>query len=174
MSTCRRLAVGGNRLVVNSDGRRANGGSSVLTLRGNLPRRSPSSNATSMSSSNSPSLKCLTAWRRFFGRICRCEAASATDAAAGWSLVIGEASRTSSVENRSGVVRSAGSRPMVPSCRRRGLPCNTLLDRKKELGELLTAMRKVRLPIRNNDSPRLGCHDIVISQCYSEARGRLP
>jgi hypothetical protein len=32
ISTCRRLAVGGNRFVVNPGGRRANGVTSVLTL----------------------------------------------------------------------------------------------------------------------------------------------
>jgi hypothetical protein len=31
------------------------------------------------------------------------------------------------------------------------------------LGERLTAMRKVLLPIIKNESPRLGCHDTVIS-----------
>jgi hypothetical protein len=49
MSACRRLPVGGNGFVVNSDGRRADGVTSVLTLCGNLPRRFASSNAASKS-----------------------------------------------------------------------------------------------------------------------------
>jgi hypothetical protein len=61
ISTRRRLAAGVNRFVVNSCGRRADDGISVLTLGGNLPRRFASSNAAPKSSSNSPSFSWLTA-----------------------------------------------------------------------------------------------------------------
>jgi hypothetical protein len=61
MPTFGRLAVGGDRFVVNSDGRGADGIIAVLTLGGNLPRLFASSNAASKSSSNSPSLSCLMA-----------------------------------------------------------------------------------------------------------------
>ena len=103
-STCRLwedLSVRDERLVVCSVG-------------GNLPRRPISSRVAAWSKSNSPSLKCLTALRRFFGSTCRCEDASAVGCVAGMELVgDGEPSRTVSVENRSGVGCSPRSRTMA-------------------------------------------------------------
>jgi hypothetical protein len=116
---CRDVFAALDRFGSSSDGRRDDGVESAPIPPRNLPRRSPSSNATSMSSSNSPSLNCLTAWRRFFGRICRCEDVSAAGAAPDRSIGAEGASRTSSVENRSGVVSSVDSRPMASSCRRK-------------------------------------------------------
>jgi hypothetical protein len=66
------------------------------------------------SKSNSPSLKCLIALRRFFGNTSRCEDASTAICVAGIGFIgDGEASRTISVEKRSGVACSPGSRPMA-------------------------------------------------------------
>ena len=62
--TCRRFSVGGDRIFAVS--RRT--GKSVSTL-GVLPRRLISSTVAACIKSNSPSLKCLTALRRFLGRI---------------------------------------------------------------------------------------------------------
>ena len=83
----------------------------------NLPRCPISSRVAAWSKSNSASLKCLTAVRRFFGSTCRCEDASAVGCVAGMGPIgDGVPSRTVSVENRSGVACSPRSRPMRGSC----------------------------------------------------------
>jgi hypothetical protein len=129
ISTCRRLAVGGNRFVVNSDGRKADGVVSVLTRRGNRPRRFASSNVASKSSSNSPSLNCVIACRRFLGRMCRCDAASVASFAASTVGDDGMAAFTPSVERRPGIAGSAGSRRMTQSWRGQRMSAIAILQR---------------------------------------------
>jgi hypothetical protein len=92
-------------------------GSSVefgRTLGSNLPRRFASSTEAVMSRSSSLSERYLTALGRSLGRTCRCEAVSAAASVAETRLVGcgGKASRTISVEKRSGVAGSVRSRPM--------------------------------------------------------------
>ena len=82
------------------------------TLGGSLPRRFISSSVAAWSKSNSTSLKCLMALRRFFGKTCRCDGGSAVACVAGGEGG-GEASRPSAGEKRSGVVCSSRSHPMT-------------------------------------------------------------
>jgi hypothetical protein len=112
--TRRRFSVGGDGIFAMS-GRT---GKSASTL-GVLPRRLISSTVAACIKSNSPSLKCLTALRRFLGS---CGAASVASSAAGnfegADVFDGvDASRTVAVA--SDAVRSAGSRPMALACRDR-------------------------------------------------------
>ena len=67
-----RLLVGGDCIFVKSGW----AGKPVSTPFGVLPRRFISSNVAACIKVNSPSLKCLTALRRFLGRTCRCDAVS--------------------------------------------------------------------------------------------------
>ena len=112
-STCCRFSVAVER-VFTSGGRTSNRWrkvcKSVSTPRGILPRRFISSSVAVCRNSNSPSLKCLIALGRSFGKICRCGAVSIVAPAAGNFVgVAGEPPFTAPVESRSGVVRSAGS-----------------------------------------------------------------
>ena len=93
---------------------------SVSTPGGSLPRRLISSSVAACIKSNSPSLKCLTALRKFLGRICRCGALSGVAFGVLGFRCGGEASRTT-WRPRTGRAssRSAGWRPMPKSCRHR-------------------------------------------------------
>ena len=106
--------VGDNCIFVKS----GRAGKSVSTLFGVLPRRFISSTVAECIKSNSPSLKCLTALRRFLGRTCRCDAVSvATSDPSNFGGA--GVSSTAAAENRSGV-RSVGLRPLALACRVRG------------------------------------------------------
>ena len=83
-----------------------------------LPRRFISSSVAAHIKSNSPSLKCLTAFRRFLARTCRCDAVSVAASVQGNFGGAGVSS-TAAAENRSGV-RSVGLRPMALACRVQG------------------------------------------------------
>ncbi len=107
ISTCRRFLVEGDCIFVKS----GRAGKAVSTLFGVLLRRFSSSSIAACIKSNSPSLKCLTALQRFLGSTYRCGSLSVA------SPVAGNA-EAASVVNRSGAVRSAGSRPMALACRR--------------------------------------------------------
>ena len=113
ISTCRRFLMRGDCMFVKL-GRTSNRWrkvcKSVSTPSGVLPRRFISSRIAACKKSNSPSLKCLTALRRFLGRTCRCGAVSVVASVA---VIFGgaQASRTVAVENRSGVL--VGSCPMA-------------------------------------------------------------
>ena len=85
---------------------------------GILPRRFISSSVAAYIKSNSPSLKCLTALRRFLGRTCRCDAISVAASVPGNFGGAG-LSPTAAAENRLGV-RSVGLRPMALACREEG------------------------------------------------------
>ena len=85
-------------------------GKSVSALFGVLPRRFNSSSVASCIKSNSPSLKCLTALRRFLGRTYRRGSLSVVAFGAGDAESV-------TVGNRSGAVRSAGSRPVASAYR---------------------------------------------------------
>ncbi len=70
MSARRRLDLSlDDDFVAKSVGRRDDGVESVPTPGGSLPRRFISSSVTACIKSNSPSLKCLTALRRFLGKV---------------------------------------------------------------------------------------------------------
>jgi len=118
MSTLRRrgLPVADDRFVSKS-GRTLNrwrkACKSVSTPGGILPRRFISSSVAACSKSNSPSLKYLTALGRSFGKIYRCVAVSIDAFEAPECVGDGAAARTVSVEKRSGVGSSAGSRPIL-------------------------------------------------------------
>ena len=84
---------------------------SVSTPSGFLPRRFISSRVAACRKSNSTSLKCFMALGRSLGRTCRCGSLSVVAFAAGDAEAV-------AVENRSGAVRSAGSRPMASACHR--------------------------------------------------------
>jgi len=82
----------------------------VSTACGVLPRRFISSSVAACIKSNSPSFKCLTALRRFLGRTYRRGSLSVAAFGPGNAEAV-------AVGNRSGAVRSAGSRPMTLACR---------------------------------------------------------
>ena len=111
---CRRLSVGGDRFGTRS-GRTSNRWRKVCksasTPGGNLPRRFISSRVAPYIKSNSPSLKCLTALGKSFGKTCRCGAVSVAAFAAGDFVGNGEESPTLPFEDRSGVAGSARSGP---------------------------------------------------------------
>ena len=114
ISTFRRFLVARDCICIKlgRTNRWRKGCKSVSMPCGILPRRFISSSVAIWSKSNSPSLKCLTALRRFLGRTCRCVADSVVASAAGNFVGGAAASRTASVEKRSGVGCSAGVRPM--------------------------------------------------------------
>jgi hypothetical protein len=85
-------------------------GKSVSALFGILPRRFSSSTVAVCIKSNSPSLKYLTAFRRFLGRTYRCGVVSVVAFGAGEAESV-------AVGNWSGASRSAGWRPMASACR---------------------------------------------------------
>src|SRR5579862_3584414 len=117
---CRRwdvLSVDGARFAIESDGRQDDGIDSASVLHRRLRRRLASSTATSQSSSNSSSLSWATACRRFLGKTWRWMEASAIGSAAAVGFVADEkASRTISVENRSGAPCLARSCLMASFC----------------------------------------------------------
>jgi len=81
----------------------------ALTFGGNLPRRCISSIVAACKKSNSPSLRCPTAFFKFLGRTCRADArwftalATMREDEGGFSNGVGT-SRSVGCENRSGVV----------------------------------------------------------------------
>jgi hypothetical protein len=87
-------------------------GESVSTPFGVRPRRINSSTVAACIKSNSPSLKCLTALRRSLGSTYRRGSLSVVALGAGDAEAV-------AVGNRSGAVRSAGSRPMAANRRER-------------------------------------------------------
>jgi hypothetical protein len=80
---------------------------------GDLSRRFISSRVAACRKSNSPSLRCLRALGRSFGKICRGGAVSVVASVAPGFGGVGGESRTVAVGNRSGAVRSVGS-PSIP------------------------------------------------------------
>ena len=107
MPTCHRFLVGGDCIFVKT----GRAGKSVSTLFGVLPRRFSSSSVAACIKSNSSSLKCLTALRRFLGRTYRRGSLSVASSVADNAEAV-------AVVNRSGAVRSIGLRPMASACRR--------------------------------------------------------
>jgi hypothetical protein len=114
ISTCLRFFVGGDCTFIKL-GRMSNRWREVCksasTPWGVLPRRFSSSRVVACRKSNSPSLRCLMALGRFLGRTCRGGAVSVVAFGAGDAEAV-------AVGNRSGAVRSAGSRPMASACHR--------------------------------------------------------
>ena len=100
------VLVGGDCILVKS----ARAGMALSTLFGVLPRRFISSSVAACIKSNSRSLKCWTALRRFLGSTYS-RGSLSVDAFGG-----GDAEAVA-VGNRSGAVRSAESRPMASACR---------------------------------------------------------
>ena len=100
------VSAGGDCIFVNSE----RACELVSSPRGVLPRRFNSSSVAACIKSNSSSLKCLTALRRFLGRTYRRGSLSVAAFGAGDAEAV-------EVVNRSGAVRSAGSRPMSSAWR---------------------------------------------------------
>jgi len=99
-STCCRFLVSGR-----TSNRLCKVCKSVSTPRGVLPRRFISSRVAACRKSNSPSLRCLRALGRSFGKICRGGAVSVVVSLAGGAEAV-------AVGNGSGAVRSVGSPSM--------------------------------------------------------------
>jgi hypothetical protein len=147
-------------LFSSPDGRGDDVGS-ALTLDGNLPRRCFSSIVAACNKSNSPSLRCPTAFFKFFGRTCRGDTrlftalATTREEEGGFSDGEG-ASRSDGCENRSGVVGRVRAAIIFRPQAKPNAPLETSLSRVPSCP--MVARRRCRGPrrfVERQDRP--GC-----------------
>ena len=151
VSACGRFSVGGERFVAKSDGRGDDRVKSAPILGGSLPRCFTSSNATAKSSSNSPSLKCLTALGKSFGKICRRGAVSVVASAAGNFFGGGASSRTALVEKRSASV-DGRSRSHSITCRHQRWTAIRGLKKEKQIRSPSFPILRAAQPCRHSQA----------------------